>query len=709
MIAEASTNSRPSTHSRSEFRPEIQALRALAVTLVVTFHFWPQQLTGGYVGVDIFFVISGYLITSHLLREKQRTGRIVLSQFYARRVRRLLPAALFVLAVTLVTVVIVVPTSLWKQFLGEIAASALYFVNWLLAINSVDYFGAENLASPVQHYWSLSVEEQFYIVWPLLIIGVFALTRSAEWRTSLRWLTAVFAAVFAAGLVYSVVGSRVAQAPTYFATPAHAWEFAAGGLLAIVGLLGAAAQRVDFVSRLPRYARSLASWLGFAVIVFSAVRFDGESLFPGYIALIPVIATVVVIAMRVPDGRFSPGWIVSNRAVQWLGSISYSVYLWHWPLIVLTPFVIGSDLTLATKLLLIAATIVLGALTKRFVEDSVRISPLWSPRLRTYTAAAMASFLIVGASFVPTAVAESRADDVRAYVDSQVEANNQCFGAAALPSGASCEYETTIDPKVGDDPSLYAAQGAPDGCPLVYDDIVRECVTGDDDAELSIAFIGDSHMRHYGSAVFPLLENHDWQYRFIVRGACPAVSLSWSPSTPDATETNAGCVSWRESMQRYVSDEIDVDLIVVSNYTAKYSFVETAENRAQMAQAYATTWKNWTDQGTPVLVIGDAPVTQQKDVPTCVHEHLDDLDECSMPVDDAIGNDPLLMAARDYPNPLVSALDHTDAFCDDSRCYVVAGGVVAYADKHHIAPAFARSLAPRIEAAITAALATGAK
>jgi len=688
----------------SRFRPEIQALRALAVTLVIAFHLWPDHVTGGYVGVDVFFVISGYLITSHLLRERQATGRIALSQFYARRIRRLLPAALLVLAVTLVVVLVAVPTALWRQFLGEIGASAVYVVNWVLAANSVDYFAAENVASPVQHYWSLAVEEQFYLVWPLLIVVAFALTRSRSWLFSVRAVAGVFALVFVGGLAYSVIGSRVAQSPTYFSTPAHAWEFAAGGLLAVAGLLRAEAVG-DIVTRIPAPVRALASWLGFATIVFSALRFDGESLFPGYIALLPVGATLAVIAAGMPASRFSPGWLVRSRIVQGIGDISYSAYLWHWPLIVLVPFVVGAELTLASKLLILTATLALAWLSKRFVEDGIRTSPSWARRRRTYVTAAAASLVLIGASVAPIAVVDAKADSVRAYVDAQVEGGGLCFGAAALPSGRDCSYLRSIDPVVGSDPALYASPWAPDGCPLVYEGVVRECVSGDDDAELTIAFVGDSHMAHYRPAVFPLLDDHDWQYRFIVRGACPAVNLDWSSSKPDAPESQAGCESWRTAMIDYVANDIDADLVVVSNYTAKYFGNESAENREEMAAAYAATWKTWTDRGIGVLVVGDAPATQRKDVPTCVQEHLDDLDACSMPVSEAIGHDPLLIGAEEYPNALVTTLDHSDAFCDASRCYAVAGGLVAYSDKHHISPAFARSLAPRFEASIEAALA----
>ena len=171
----------------SAVRPEIQGLRAAAVMLVVIFHLWPSRLPGGYAGVDVFFAISGFLITAHLVREVERTGTVALPAFWARRARRLLPASMLVLLVSAVGVLVWVPVTYWQQFLREAAAATTYVLNWLLTRDAVDYLAAENAASPVQHYWSLSVEEQFYLVWPLLIILAVSLARTRR-QTSDRTL-----------------------------------------------------------------------------------------------------------------------------------------------------------------------------------------------------------------------------------------------------------------------------------------------------------------------------------------------------------------------------------------------------------------------------------------------------------------------------------------------------------------------------------------
>ncbi|MFC6344952.1 acyltransferase family protein, partial [Nocardioides hankookensis] len=222
---------------RRGFRPEIQGLRAVAVLLVIAYHLYPNRVPGGYVGVDVFFVLSGFLITSHLFREADSTSHLSLVRFWGRRIRRLLPASLLVLAVSLVLTWVWVPQSMWEQTLRQIGASALYVENWALAAEAVDYSAIGNEPTLVQHYWSLSVEEQFYLVWPLLVVAALLLVRRRG--VALRpVLTGVFGAVVLASFVYSVVITSHDTARAYFVTPTRAWEFGVG---ALVGLLGASA------------------------------------------------------------------------------------------------------------------------------------------------------------------------------------------------------------------------------------------------------------------------------------------------------------------------------------------------------------------------------------------------------------------------------------------------------------------------------------
>jgi peptidoglycan/LPS O-acetylase OafA/YrhL len=315
-------------------RVEIQALRALAVSLVVLYHVVPLRLPGGYVGVDVFFVVSGSLITAHLLREVERTGRIRLAPFWARRARRLLPASLLVLLVSVAATVVWVPQTYWQGWLREIGASALYVENWVLAGDAVDYLAHTNAASPAQHYWSLSTEEQFYLAWPLLV----ALASWVAVRLGVRRRTALgalFGLLTLVSFLWSLWTTQVSPPDAYFTTPTRAWEFSLGGLLALWTATPPAGRE---------QLRSLVSWTGFGAIAITALTYTGETPFPGTAALLPVLGTVAVIWAGAPRHDWSPTAVADFGPVRFLGNVSYSAYLWHWPLVVVLPFALGHPL-----------------------------------------------------------------------------------------------------------------------------------------------------------------------------------------------------------------------------------------------------------------------------------------------------------------------------------------------------------------------------
>ena len=314
-------------------RPEIQALRAAAVLLVVICHLWPAALPGGYVGVDVFFAISGFLITSLLLREIDRTGRLSLSAFWARRARRILPAALATVLFCAVATAIFVPINLWPQFFAELRASTAYVQNWQLASTAVDYFAASDLPSPVQHFWSLSVEEQCYLVWPVLLVIAVAVSRSRPARLRRRMLVIAIAAPTLLSLAFSLSQTRSNPQAAYFVTPTRVWEFGAGALLALL----------PPVDRAPALFHSVLSWVGLGAIAVAAIAYSSTTAFPGHAALLPVLGALAVMQAGVPTHRWAPSAAMQLRPVQYLGDISYSVYLWHWPLIVLAPFVIDQQ------------------------------------------------------------------------------------------------------------------------------------------------------------------------------------------------------------------------------------------------------------------------------------------------------------------------------------------------------------------------------
>ncbi len=330
------------------FRPDVEGLRAVAVTLVVLFHAGVPGLAGGYVGVDVFFVVSGFLITSLMLREVRRTGDLSLIDFYARRARRLLPAAAVVLVATLLA------SYHWLGFLrgdeiaGDVVWSALFAANFRFTAEGVDYLASQGAPSPVQHFWSLAVEEQFYLVWPAVIALLIWL--------GLRWAIGYWlAAAVVASLAYSIWETGTWS---YFSPLTRAWELGAGCLLAL------AAPRLD---RIPyRWATALAG-TGLALIVVAALTFDDATPFPGYAAVLPVLATVLVLAGRGDS-------VLGRWPLVWLGRLSYSFYLWHWPVLIIAEQAYGEPLPASTRALLILGALGLAVITYFGVEEPVRRS-----------------------------------------------------------------------------------------------------------------------------------------------------------------------------------------------------------------------------------------------------------------------------------------------------------------------------------------------
>ena len=364
------------------FRPDIQGLRAIAVLLVVAYHLWPDGVTGGFVGVDVFFVISGFLITAHLLHHPPEGWRDLL-EFWGRRIRRILPAAFLVLAVTAVASRLVAPETRWAANAGEIIASGLYVQNWVLASNSTDYLAAGDAPTPVQHYWSLAIEEQFYLLWPILLLGAFWLVR----RVSLAPTPVVRLAmlsVVCASLAVSVLATQAEPASAYFITPTRVWELALGGCIATLPALGSS-PRVD-------RARDGIAWVGIAMVLVAGATFTAATPFPGVAALLPVNGAALVI-IAAAAGRTSPTRLLRLRPIQHIGDTSYSIYLWHWPLIALWPFAVGA-ITPIGAVAIVGATVGLATITKVCVEDPFRFAPSLRPLVPTFRFAVVGMLVV---------------------------------------------------------------------------------------------------------------------------------------------------------------------------------------------------------------------------------------------------------------------------------------------------------------------------
>ena len=680
-------------------RADIQGLRAVAVGLVVLYHLWPNRLTGGFVGVDVFFVISGFLITTHLYARPPRSWGEV-TAFWARRVRRLLPAALLVLTVTLLATRLVAPETQWRTTASEVIAAALYVQNWQLATSSVDYLAAENAASPVQHFWSLSVEEQFYLFWPLLMAGLVVLAARAGLRRA-AVVGAGLGAVVLASLAYSVHATAVEPASAYFVTPTRVWELGVGALLAVL-----LTHRTGELRPGTAGGRAALAWVGLTAIVVAGTTYSSATPFPGWQAALPVLGTAAVIAARAEPGGGSPIGLLAPRPVQILGDISYSVYLWHWPLIVLIPFVSGGHLGRLDKAAVLVLSIVLAWFTKVLVEDRFRAARGPADTRRSFRLAAVGMAVVVGLGVLQVLEVSRLEERAQAEVAAALAGDDPCFGAAALSAeAAGCSPLGTAEPIPAPAQAVHDKSEAYDrNCftPAPFTEI-RRCTFGDPQGEVSIALVGNSHAGHWLPALQSIAERRGWRVTTFMASECAATR---TPVEWDSAEKRSGCLRWADSVLAETSGD-DFDLVVTSERNGRAAVgLDYAESRPAWLDGYREAVADWVRGGTHVLVLHDTatPGATLRSVPDCLAEHPGDPMACSGPRDAWVPDDPLAQAASEAGSDRLSVLDLNDYLCDGEVCLPVIGGVTVYSDASHMTATFAATLAPYLDPALVAAV-----
>ena len=670
----------------SDFRPDIQGLRAIAVGLVVLYHLWPKRLSGGYVGVDVFFVISGFLITSHIHREILSTGHLKVTRFWARRIRRLLPASLLVLAVSGLAVFALTPSTTWAQTAREIGASALYVQNWQLATSAVDYMALDNVPTVAQHFWSLSVEEQFYAVWPVLILGLLAAMKLRGHKDTRKAILAGLMVLLVASLVWSIVSTRQDQAFAYMSTLTRVWEFAAGGVTAML------------LTRLRPPVASVFAWLGVVSIVGSGIVLTEASLFPGWIALFPVLGSV---ALLLAGASTSVGRVLGTRPMTFIGDISYSIYLVHWPLVVVIPHVTGHALRWPEKLGILVLTVGLAWLSKTYVEDPLRTRPLLAkaPR-RAFVFALVGMTLVVGLTQVWNTALDRREVTAAAQAQDRVSDGDPCLGPGALVKANDCgpvagEGELLVPPDVvhaeTKDPLLQRCQQS-----LGASGLLR-CVVGDPSAPKgTIALVGDSHAGALIPMVDALGKRRGWKVIVHTKGSCPSTDADRVLTSETSDERQTSCVKYNSAVDNAIMRDPSISMVLASSYTRAYEWKgrEGVTGDAAAVSGFSERFARWQEAGKDVRVIADVPATSGELVPNCIAANLEDPAKCSVPRDEAVVPDLAVAAAKAVRAPVV---DLTDLFCDATTCFSQVGDVIVYKDRSHVSNDYARLLAPFVD------------
>lgn len=690
MTSVISTPEKTSASSRSSFRPEIQGLRALAVGLVLLYHLWPNRISGGFVGVDVFFVVSGFLITGHLYKELSATGTVALTKFWARRVMRLLPLAITVLVASFVAMLLFVPETVWGMNIREILGSLFYVENWVLAVDSVDYMAADNEPSLVQHYWSLSIEEQFYALLPLVLLGSFLLVRFFARRRQKgevdvhKLVIWALLAVASLSFIFSVLYTAYDSAQAYFVTPTRFWEFAVGGLLAMA----------PAAARFPSQLQNVLGWSGFILIIVAGVAYDGNTPFPGYTALLPVVGTALFLRYGSHQPLYGAYWWASRKSFVRMGDWSYAMYLWHWPLIVVATYQL-ENFWWGYKLLVIALTLILSALSERLVEDPLRKAKYFKIPKRAFGAMA-ANMAIVAAAvfFIPQVLSPETNEDI---------AINECTGANALLM-EDCE-----DPGTDGEPAISATQveleseePAYPECfiPEGHTDFNREdCNLGvsEESAERTIAVLGDSHARSWLPMLDEVGQRNNWNIQGYTKSGCPPMPLTTASPDGDGAETrdSDACHEFNmESAKEFKEDEAIDAIVVAAAPTDREFYDESGASSDQiLTDALNDMWQDWEDAGKDVIVIGEVPHFQELSAPTCLSSNPEDIaTECSLPAEDVVDirGTPLTWAAEEAVAD-VDFYDPEPGICSDGRCYSMVGGLITRYDGHHLSEDFSRS------------------
>jgi peptidoglycan/LPS O-acetylase OafA/YrhL len=693
----------------------VQALRAVAVLLVLAFHIWPARVPGGYVGVDVFFVISGFLITGHIVRDIDG-GRFGLGRFYVRRARRLLPAAMVVLLVVSVAVVLLLPYPKWVSSAQQVLASAGYVQNWVLAGSDIDYLTPQSAPTAVQHFWSLSVEEQFYFVWPVLLAGAAWLTRRHRTRVRRLALGGVMLAVTVVSLVYGLWATAADPAGAYFFSTTRVWEFAAGGLLALAMQSGvrAAGERHHVLA-------GLLSWTGLAAIAVSAMLYTERTAFPGHAAALPVAGALAVIAAGPVRGRWSPAPFVRLRPTQLIGDMSYSLYLWHWPLVVLVPVVLGEPrLGRLDKVGVLVLSLVLAWLSLTLVENPLRRGRDRDPRVRrwrpgaafaTVTAATLGVVAVSGGAwlYVDRRVSDARELAVRAIAD-----DVRCFGAAQL-ADPGCAPPFGDDVVTPDPAGVLADMRASEAWRRCFasreDDVLKTCSFGPADAGTHVVLFGDSHALQWFSAVQEVARQQGWRLTTILRASCTPSSAFMIRR--GAIEANR-CHAWATEAIARIEADPTVDAVLTSAFNNKKWKAEPERGLDAYGagvQGYRDTWARLTSGGQRVVVLRDTPRPLGRML-RCVAEEPSG-EGCGRSRGPALRRsddwarrpDPMLAAAATARPGSVHVVDLTDAFCGPSTCPAVVGNVLVYADSNHMTPTFARTLVTPLRERLRVALA----
>ena len=661
------------------FRPDVEGLRAVAVLLVVFFHAGIPVLSGGYIGVDVFFVISGFVITGVLLRERSSTGHTSLLAFYGRRCRRIIPAASIVIIATVILAYLFVGSAAGSRAADDGRWASVFLANFHFTSVGTDYLGSQLPPSPLQNYWSLSVEEQFYVVYPTFFLVLAAIRTRLALRTRLAIGLVV---IIVASLAFSVIDTASHPTAAYFSPFTRAWELALGALVAVA---------TPWLLKIPEQLAAIATWVGIMAIVIAAIGFNAQTAYPGWMVTLPVTGAALVIAGGVRAPLAGVEALLGLPPLRWLGRISYSLYLWHWPILIIVAEHTGRSTlpipqSLAWELVALAAAVV----TYRAVENPIR----HAVALRRIPWGSVG----VGAAFVTVTVGYLSAQSglAGASVPGTGRASTKVPAAASLPQVlrlvAAARSIRTVPPDLAPPIAQAVSQPAANlgepatstGCVITFaQSTAPACTFGDATSTRTMVLYGDSHAGMWFRALDDIAVRSQWRLVVLFKSACPVGLPTWTRGVGGKVRTRwQACDQWhRYALARI--NQLDPGLLVVSQELNRdpNGFAYTPKQWERGLQQFLD---QVTAPRTAKVVLGNIPSNGGA---PCLAQYVDDVQACSGHPTTRY-NEAEMHAAR-----LSGAryIDLTPWFCTVT-CSPIIGPFDVYFNTSHVAVGYTRFL-----------------
>ncbi|AIY01276.1 acyltransferase [Arthrobacter sp. PAMC 25486] len=654
-------------NTERKYLPEVQGLRALAVLMVVAYHVWFGRISGG---VDIFLLISAFLLTGQFTRKLEAGRALELLKYWVHLFKRLLPMITVTLLATLGATRLFLPELRWEGIFSQSWASLFYYQNWFLAGESVDYYAAQHsVASPLQHFWSLSIQGQIFILWPLLFAFAALVARVARLRIR-TVLIALFGSLFAVSFTFSVITTANNQAFAYFDTRTRLWEFALGSLLALL---------LPYL-KFGRGLRIVLGWLGLVAMLACGIVLQVDQQFPGYMALWPTLAAAAIIVAGFTGSRIGADRLLSWQPLVKLGDSSYALYLFHWPVLVVYLVASGNEQAgLVPGLLIVLGSVAAAAIATKYIDTPIRRSPWIEVKRRRALGVILVCVTLVA---VPLAGWQTQVKNANEAAMTLAAQNSP--GAASLLPG----YVDGADPRA---PLMPTQASLPDDWPVFVGgkcrsdgkELLNICRNSIEDGDKHVVVLGSSHAHVLNTPILDMAERNHWSVTSITKGYCPL---------GDDLETgiSESCADFnRDTMAEVLA--MAPDLVVTTSTRTNVLW----EEPELLDDSWLNAMVTLNSAGIDVVAVRDTPRIPQK-VPECLVETPGNYLACGAKRIDLYSEVPPTDEIA-WMLPRTTFLDFTDYFCDDTNCPAVIGNVIVYKDDNHVTRSYMNTLTPMFE------------